>query len=601
MEAEQRIITTPANFLATAAREKDAAAYFVRGETAWLPTSWTAFEQQVRRAARGLLALGVMPGDKISILAYNRPEWVIMDLAAMMVGAIPAGIYFTAAPAEVAFIVKDSCSVVLAVENAAQYAKIAAKQNELGSLRRVVIMEGQAPDPWVIEWRAFSELGGAALDAEIEKRLAAIAPRQAGTLIYTSGTTGTPKAVELSHAALSRCVQVLQQTTPRGPADRVISYLPLAHIAEQMLSIHSFVDSGAKLYFAKSVQDLAAHLPEVRPTLMFGVPRVWEKLVSALREKLGAATGPKAKIAEWAQATGREWHRLEREGKRPPAVLDIQKRIAEKLVYSKVKAAIGLDAARLLFSGAAPIAPEVLEFLAGLDVVVYELYGQSETCGPTTSNVPGANRIGSVGRAVPGTQLRIAEDGEVLVFDNKLFTGYAGRPDATAEALVDGWLYSGDVGRLDEDGYLYITGRKKDLIITAGGKNISPAPIEAALEAVPMIEHAVIVGDRRPFCTALITLNPDHLAGFAKTHGISHENARHHAAVHGEVQRGVDEVNAEQSRVAAVRKFLILPGRFGVDTGELTPTLKIKRAVILEKYKTEIEALYEREKVSSAF
>jgi long-chain acyl-CoA synthetase len=601
METEQQIITTPANFLATAARENDAAAYFVRGETAWLPTSWTAFEQQVRRAARGLLALGVMPGDKISILAYNRPEWVIMDLAAMMVGAIPAGIYFTAAPAEVAFIVKDSGSVVLAVENAAQYAKIASKQNELGTLRRVVIMEGQAPDPWVIEWRAFSELGGAALDAEIEKRLAAIEPRQAGTLIYTSGTTGTPKAVELSHAALSRCVQVLQQTTPRGPADRVISYLPLAHIAEQMLSIHSFVDSGAKLYFAKSVQDLSAHLPEVRPTLMFGVPRVWEKLVSALREKLSAATGPKAKIAEWAQATGREWHRLEREATRPPAVLDIQKRIAEKLVYSKVKAAIGLDAARLLFSGAAPIAPEVLEFLAGLDVVVYELYGQSETCGPTTSNIPGANRIGSVGRAVPGTQLRIAEDGEVLVLDNKLFTGYAGRPDATAAALVDGWLYSGDLGRLDDDGYLYITGRKKDLIITAGGKNISPAPIEAALEAVPMIEHAVIVGDRRPFCTALITLNPDHLASFAKTHGISHENARHHAAVHAEVQRGVDEVNAEQSRVAAVRKFLILPGRFGVDTGELTPTLKIKRAVILENYKTEIEALYEREKVSSAF
>jgi long-chain acyl-CoA synthetase len=592
MEADQQIITTPANFLATAAREKDAAAYFVRGETAWLPTSWTAFEQQVRRAARGLLALGVMPGDKISILAYNRPEWVIMDLAAMMVGAIPAGIYFTAAPAEVAFIVKDSGSVVLAVENAAQYAKIAAKQNELGTLRRVVIMEGQAPDPWVIEWRAFSELGGAALDAEIEKRLAAIAPHQAGTLIYTSGTTGTPKAVELSHAALSRCVQVLQQTTPRGPADRVISYLPLAHIAEQMLSIHSFVDSGAKLYFAKSVQDLSAHLPEVRPTLMFGVPRVWEKLVSALREKLGAATGPKARIAEWAQATGREWHRLEREGKRPPAVLDIQKRIAEKLVYSKVKAAIGLDAARLLFSGAAPIAPEVLEFLAGLDVVVYELYGQSETCGPTTSNVPGANRIGSVGRAVPGTQLRIAEDGEVLVFDNKLFTGYAGRPDATAEALVDGWLYSGDLGRLDEDGYLYITGRKKDLIITAGGKNISPAAIEAAAEAVPILEHVVVYGDRKSFLSALITLNPEHLATLARQHNLPAEGIAEHPLVLAEVQAGIDAVNAEQARVAHIRKYTILPGRFSVETGELTPTLKIKRAVVVARHLAELEAMY---------
>jgi len=601
MEAERKIITTPARFLATAAREKDAAAYFVRGETAWVPTSWAAFEQQVRRAARGLVALGVRPGDKISILAYNRPEWVIMDLAAMMVGAVPAGIYFTAAPAEVAFIVKDSGSVVLAVENAAQYAKVAAKRNELGGLRRVVMMDGEAPEPWAVGWREFCELGDESLDAEIARRMACIAPHEAGTLIYTSGTTGMPKAVELSHAALSCCVEVMQQTTPRGPADRCISYLPLAHIAEQMLSIHSFVDTGAKIYFARSVPELAAHMVEVRPTLFFGVPRVWEKLVSAIREKLTGATGTKAKIAEWAQFTGREWHRLEREGKRPPAVLDIQKRIAEKLVYAKVKAAIGLDAARLMFSGAAPIAPEVLEFLAGLDVVVYELYGQSETCGPTTCNVPGANRLGSVGKAVPGTELRIAEDGEVLVRDRKLFSGYAGRPDATAEALAEGWLYSGDLGRLDEDGYLYITGRKKDLIITAGGKNISPAPIEAALEAVPMIEHAVVVGDRRPFCAALMTLNPEHLAAFAKTHGVAVEEVLHHSSVREEVQRGVDLVNAEQSRVAAVRKFVILPWRFGVETGELTPTLKIRRAVILERYKAEIEALYEREKVSSAF
>jgi long-chain acyl-CoA synthetase len=601
METVKKFISTPARFLDTVARQKDAAAYFVRGETAWTPTSWTEFAAQVRGAARGFLALGVMPGDKISILAYNRPEWVILDLAAMMVGAVPVGIYFTAAPAEVVFIVKDSGSVVLAVENAAQYAKVAARQSELGRLRRVVMMEGDAPEPWAMEWSEFSKPGEVVLDAELAARLAGIAPGSAGTLIYTSGTTGMPKAVELSHAALCECVMVMQEVTPRGPSDRCISYLPLAHIAEQMLSIHSFVECGAKLYFARSVQDLAAHLVEVRPTLFFGVPRVWEKLVSALREKLNAATGAKAKIAEWAQATGREWHRLEREGKRVPAVLDIQKRMAEKLVYSKVKAAIGLDAGRLLFSGAAPIAPEVLEFLSGLDVVVYELYGQSETCGPTTTNVPGANRMGSVGRAVPGTQLRIAEDGEVLVKDNKLFTGYAGRPDATAETLADGWLFSGDLGRLDEDGYLYITGRKKDLIITAGGKNISPASIEAALEAVPMIEHAVVVGDKRPFCTALITLNPDHLAAFAKSHGLSSEEARHHAAVREAVQRGVDDVNAEQSRVAAVRKFTILPGRFSVETGELTPTLKIKRAMILERYKAEIEALYEREKVSNAF
>jgi len=585
-------ISTPQRFLTTAARAPESPAYFTRGATAWLPTTWSVFADQVQRAARGLVALGVAPGDRISILAYNRPEWVILDLAAMMAGAVPIGIYFTAAPSETAFILKDSSSVILAVENAAQFAKIAGKHNEVPALRRVIMMDGAATDSWQIAWQDFLTLGDAP-GAEMAARIANIKPEDAGTLIYTSGTTGTPKAVELSHGALSHCIEVLRETTPQTPADRCISYLPLAHIAEKMLTVHAFAAFGSQRYFARSVAELSQHLPEVRPTLFFGVPRVWEKLASALREKLSAATGAKAKIAAWAQATGRAWHQAERDGKKPNPVLEIQKRIAEKLVYSKVKAAIGLDCANYLYSGAAPIAPEVLEFLAGLDIVVYELYGQSETCGPTSSNLPGANRLGSVGRAVPGTELRIAPDGEVLVRDSKLLTGYAGRPDATAETLIDGWLYSGDLGRLDEDGYLYITGRKKDLIITAGGKNISPAAIEAALEALPMIEHAVIYGDRKPFCTALVTLNPEHLANFAQANNLPPENLSEHPLVRAQVQRGVDEVNAEQSRVAAIRKFVILPGRFAVETGELTPTLKTKRAVIVERHKAALEALYE--------
>jgi long-chain acyl-CoA synthetase len=588
-------ISTPHRFLNTAGHAPGSPAYFTRGDIAWQPTTWSALADQVRRAARGLIALGVAPGDRVSILAYNRPEWVILDLAAMMVGAVPIGIYFTAAPNEAAFILKDSASVLLAAENPAQYAKLAGRRNEFPLVRRVIMMDGPAMDSWQITWQDFLTICGADLDDEVAARMDAIAPQNPGTLLYTSGTTGTPKAVELSHAALCSCVEVINQTMPQGPRDRVICYLPLAHIAEKMLSVHAYAAFGTKLYFARSVQELSQHLTEVRPTIFFGVPRVWEKLVSVLRQKLEAATGPKAKIAAWAQDIGRACAKIERDGKRPTAILDIQKRIAEKLVHSKIKAAIGLDAARVLFSGAAPIAPEVLEFLAGLDVIVYELYGQSETCGPTTTNLPGANRLGSVGRAVPGTELRIAPDGEVLVRDAKLLTGYAGRPDATAEILIDGWLYSGDLGRLDADGYLYITGRKKDLIITAGGKNISPAAIEAALEAIPIIEHAVIYGDRKPFCAALITLNPDHLADLARANGLEPENAALHELVRAEVQRGIDAVNAEQSRVAAIRKFAILPGRFTVETGELTPTLKTKRAVIVERHKPVLEAMYEKE------
>lgn len=595
---DDEFVSTPQRFLTTAKRAPDTPAFFVRAASGWVPTDWAALRAQVQAAARGLVALAVQPGERISILAYNRPEWVILDLAAMMVGAVPIGIYFTAATSEIAFIVQDSGSVLLAAENQVQYEKFAGRRSELGTLRRVIMMEGAATDAWQIGWQEFLALGDAALDAEVSARMAAIAPGDVGTLIYTSGTTGMPKAVSLSHAALSHCVGVVARTMPQTSADRLISYLPLAHIAERMLSVHGFAAFGPKLYFARSVAELSKHLVEVRPTLMFGVPRVWEKFYSAMREKLDSAMGAKARIADWAQATGRAWHRAVREGRTPSAVLDIQKRIAERLVYAKVKAAIGLDQARVLFSGAAPIAPEILEFLAGLDIVVYELYGQSETCGPTTTNLPGANRLGSVGRAVPGTELRIAPDGEVLVRDGKLFTEYTGRPDATAETLIDGWLYSGDLGQLDDDGYLFITGRKKDLIITAGGKNISPAAIEAALEAVPMIEHAVIYGDRKPYCVALVTLNPDHLAAFAKAHELPTEGLAQSEAVRAEVRRGIDAVNEEQSRVAAIRKFAILPGRFAVETGELTATLKTKRAVIVERHKAVLEGMYEKESVS---
>jgi long-chain acyl-CoA synthetase len=585
-------IATPRAFLNTAARLGEAPAYFTRGEAEWQPTSWAVFADQVRRAAGGLVALGVRPGDRVVILAYNRPEWVVADLAIMMAGAVPVGIYFTAAPSEVAFILKDCGAVVLFAENAAQFGKLTGKGNELGALERVVMMEGAADDPWQIGWGAFSSLGATVPDAEITARLKGISPHEAGTLLYTSGTTGAPKAVELSHAALCHCNEVMRLTAGYGPGDRVISYLPLAHIAEKMLTVHSFAAFGYQVYFARSVQELAQHLPEVRPTVFFGVPRVWEKLAGGLRERLAAATGTKAKFFSWAQGVGRAWHAAERDARKPGAALAVQYRLAERLVYGKVKAATGLGDARFLFSGAAPIAPEVLEFLAGLDIVVLELYGQSETCGPTSTNMPGANKIGSVGRAVPGTELRIAEDGEVLVRDAKLLTGYAGRPDATAETLVDGWLHSGDLGRLDADGFLYITGRKKDLIITAGGKNISPAAIEATAEAVPILEHVVVYGDRKPFLAALVTLNPDHLATLARVHDLPLDGIMSHPVVLAEVQAGIDAVNAEQSRVAQVKKFTILPGRFSVETGELTPTLKIKRAVVIELHKAALEAMY---------
>ncbi len=588
--ADHPFISTPQRLIETLRGHESEPACYHRSGNRWVPTHWGDLARDVNALARSLLAAGVKPQDRVAILAYNRREWVIADLAIMMIGAVSVGIYFTAAPSEVAFILDDSGSVILFVENAEQLDKLSPILQTNKTLTRIVTFE-HAP-PTATSWSQMLDQGRNAPDDERQARLANIRAENLGTLIYTSGTTGQPKAVGLSHGALSECLDVLGEIFQQTRSDRSISYLPLAHIAERMLSVHSFAANGFTLYFAQSVQDLASHLPEVRPTVFFGVPRVWEKLAAGLQQKLSQSTGLTGSIAAWAQKIGREWHRREREAIPPTIKLRLQYQLADRLVYHKVKAAIGFDAARMLISGAAPIAAETLEFLTGLDLVVYELYGQSETCGPTTSNLPGANRLGSVGRAIPGTEIKIADDGEVLVRDRKLFTGYIGRPDATAEALVDGWLLSGDLGRIDDDGYLFITGRKKDLIITAGGKNIAPSGIEAELEALPLVEHGIVVGDRRPFLVAVVTLSRDALTNFATTHNLAPDDAAHSPLVRAEIQRGIDRINENQARVAQIRRFAILHQNFTVETGELTPTLKVRRSVATKRCTSAIERLY---------
>lgn len=583
-------VPTPQRLLATASGyESDAACYHRNGD-AWAPTSWGDLAKNVNALARSLIAAGIKPQDRVAIFAYNRREWVIADLAIMMIGAVSVGIYFTAAPSEVEFILHDSGSVILFVENRAQLDKLSAILPTVPSLTRVVMIDGE--NLAATSWSNMLDQGRNLPDDERQSRLAAIMPDDLGTLIYTSGTTGQPKAVGLSHGALSQCLGVLQLMFHQTRADRAISYLPLAHIAERMLSVHSFAAFGFSLYFAKSVQDLAAHLPQVRPTVFFGVPRVWEKMAGGLQQKLAQSSGVSGQIAAWAQQIGREWHRRDREALPRPLTLRVQYNLANRLVYRKVKAALGFDGARMLISGAAPIAPETLEFLTGLDMVVYELYGQSETCGPTTSNLPGANRLGSVGRAIPGTEIKISDDGEVLVRDGKLFTEYVGRPDATAETLINGWLLSGDLGRIDQDGYLFITGRKKDLIITAGGKNIAPSGIEAELETLPLVEHGIVVGDRRPFLVAVVTLSREALTHFATAHNLNPDDAANNPLVRAEIQSGIDKINESQARVAQIRRFAILNQTFSVETGELTPTLKLRRSVVAGRCAAAIDQLY---------
>ncbi|MGE5453176.1 MAG: AMP-dependent synthetase/ligase [Acidobacteriota bacterium] len=591
--SQGEFMSTPARFLRSAARHADQPGYFVRDANDWQPTTWAQYGQQVQQAARALIALGVQAGDIVCILGFNRPEWSIMDMAAMMVGAVPAGIYWTSSRQEVEYILNHSRSPVLLIENEERYAKIADLREGLTHLKHVVRMkDGKPSHPASLSWPDFMAKGDAGLQAQVDLRLKAIKPEDPGTYIYTSGTTGPSKAVELTHANLSWSAQSLCGALGASADQRVISYLPLAHVAEQMISVHSPALLGFPVYFARTLEELSDHLKEVRPTIFFGVPRVWEKMHAAIEAKLDAATGIKAVLAKWAMNVSRQWHAAVLEGKAPGAVSSLKKGLANALVLNKVKAAIGLDQAHMMATGAAPISAEMLRFFTGLDMVIREVYGQSESCGATTLSIIGATKLGAVGRAMEGAEIRIAQDGEILVRGPHVFKGYAGNPAGTAETLIDGWLASGDLGHMDEDGYLYITGRKKDLLITSGGKNISPANIEADLMNTHLVEHAVVCGDGRHYLTAMLTLMPDALAEFARHHQLTGENLHRHPTVLAELQKGVDHVNSRHARVANIRKFTVLPQSLTIESGELTPTMKVKRKTVLDRYRDVVESLY---------
>jgi long-chain acyl-CoA synthetase len=335
------------------------------------------------------------------------------------------------------------------------------------------------------------------------------------------------------------------------------------------------------------------NLKEVQPTIFFGVPRIWEKFHAGIAGKLASAKGAKKALVRFARSAGSRASALRHRGIEPSGLLALEYAAAKKLVFDKLKPAIGLGRARFCVSGAAPIAREVLEFFASLDITVLEVYGQSEDCGPTSFNRPGRTRLGSVGPAVEGVEVKIADDGEILVRGPNVFLGYYKEPEATAETLRDGWLYSGDLGAFDAEGFLTITGRKKEILITAGGKNIAPKNIEAALKNHPLVAEAVVIGDRRKYLTALVTLDPDAAVAFAKEHGLPQERLHENAAIRSAIQRAVDEVNEELARVETVKRFTVLDRPFSIESGELTPTLKLKRKVIAEHFAREIEAMYE--------
>ncbi|MGE0402010.1 MAG: long-chain fatty acid--CoA ligase [Kofleriaceae bacterium] len=574
--------TIPHRLLRQATERPASIAYQVKLNGRWQPTSWRAFADQVRAAARALITLGFPKGGKVAILGFNRPEWVILDHAAMMAGGAAAGIYTTCSPDEVQYIVHHSEAHVVLVEDAGQLEKIQKLRDKMPLLEHIVMMRGAAATgSGVLTWDDFLAKADATPDKTLDDRIDAIQQADLATLIYTSGTTGPPKGVMLSHDNLSWTARCLVDIGSGTEHDISLSYLPLSHIAEQMATIHMPATTGSCVYYAESMEKLLDNLKDARPTVFFGVPRVWEKIHAGLTGKMAQATGTKKRLLEWSRKVSSAVNAHRDRGEKLPLSLELQFRLANKLVLSKIKAALGFDRARSLISGAAPIAPDVLEFYASIDLPIREIYGQSEDTGPTSFNLPGKTKIGSVGPALPGLQCKIADDGEILVKGPNVFLGYYKEPEATAECLVDGWLHSGDLGAFDKDGFLTITGRKKEIIITAGGKNIAPKNIEAALKQSPLIGEAVVIGDRRKFLTCLITVDD---AVASKLGGPD--------AIRGAVQAQLDEVNKTLARVEQVKKFTVLPRAFGIDTGELTPTLKIKRKVVAQNFSREIEAMY---------
>jgi long-chain acyl-CoA synthetase len=577
-----------------ARRDPDAAAHFVRGAAGWQATSWAALLAEVRGAARALVALGLEPGQAVGILGFNRPEWVVFDLAGMLAGGAAAGIYTTSSPEDVRYVLGHSEAGVVLVENEEQWAKVRAGRHLLPRLRHVVTMRGfRADDPMALDWDSFLARGEAVDEVVIDQRLAGLAGDQLATLIYTSGTMGPPKGVMLSHGNLACTAANAQALVGLGAHDSTLSYLPLSHVAEQLFTIHAPIWAGYPVYFAESVAHVAVNLKEVQPTIVFGVPRVWERFHQAVRAKLATARGPRARILAWAQGVGRRAVALKNRGQRPAGLLALQYRLADRLVFSKLKPLLGLGRARICCCGGAPVSRAIPEFFSGLDIPIHEIYGQSEDCGPTSFNYPGANKLGTVGPAWPGVEIRIADDGEVLVRGPNVFLGYLKDPAATAEALAGGWLHSGDLGRLDEDGYLTLIGRKKEILITSGGKNVAPANIELLLKAHELVADAVALGDGRRYIAALLTLEPAAAARFAERNGLDAAPLHEHPLVLAELQRFIDEaVNPRLARVEQVRRFRILPRGLSVENGELTATLKVKRRVIEERFGDEIAALY---------
>ena len=582
-------------------RTPDRPAQQTKRDGKWVTLTWREVGEAVREVALGLIALGRQKGDAVAILSASRAEWVQADFAILSAGCVTVPIYPSYPPDLIAFVVNDSQARTLIVEDPTQLAKALEARPKMDALEHIVVMSGyDAPQPpaMVRTWETLRRLGRDNADAHrstLAERVASTRGDDVATIVYTSGTTGNPKGVVQTHANHMAALAASGKATPVEEGWVHLLFLPLAHSFARLESFLG-VYHGLTTAFAENLDKLSDNLREVRPHFICSVPRVYEKVYAKVLAGAQAGSPVKQKIFRWAMDVGRQVSRLQREGKPIPAALDVRRKLATKLVFSKLHAALG---GRLLWavSGGAPLAREIAEFFHAAGILVLEGYGLTETCPVLTFNRVDHYKFGSVGQALPGVELKIAADGEIMARGANIATrGYFKQPAATAEAFdAEGWFHTGDIGHVDGDGFLYITDRKKDLIVTAGGMNIAPQNIENLLKADPFVSQAMVYGDRKPYPVALITLNPEELAKFAREQGLLASDASvivKHPKVVERVERLVEEKNTHLQSYAKIKKFTVLADDFTQDGGELTPTLKVKRKVVSEKYRDTLEELY---------
>ena len=557
----------------------------------WITKSFNDVRDSVRSLSLGLIDMGIEKGDKVAILANTRYEWTLFDFAALSAGATVVPIYQTNSPEECEYVLENSDARVVVVEDDEQMEKIRAVRERLPKLEQVIRMTGSGEDAVSMEEVAGR---GDGRDAdEWEQRWSSVAPEDICTFIYTSGTTGPPKGCVISHGNYRAMLDMVNAKSVIQEGELTYLYLPLAHSFALLIQLGSF-DLGATLaYWERDPLKIVPNLSEVKPTYFPSVPRIFEKIYTAATSSVEKEGGLKKLVFTWAVGVGRKMREAERSGREPGFLLRKQYEIADRQVLSKVRNLFGGEL-RLAVSGAAPINPEILRFFDAAGVLVLEGWGMTETSTAATISTPEDFKIGTIGKPFPGCEIRIADDGEILVKGPNVFQGYYKNEEATRETIVDGWLHTGDLGEVDPDGFIKITGRKKDIIITAGGKNITPANLEAEIKQHPLVSQCVVVGDRRPYLVALVTLDPEEIAKFASEHGLSGdpEELAANEEVRKTIEAHVDDINEKFARVEQVKKIAILPRDLSQEGGELTPTMKVKRAVVADKYAGEVEKLY---------